>query len=695
MAKKLSILERAAGLFKPQADSKNATAPTVVQPNRRSGHVLGLSTGNKVTPAELYVGYAKAAIRVVANRFASEMLQNLRAYDSKGKEVPLDRHPLGAVIMNPQMGNTTYDIWEQIAINLEVHGQSFPHFLRNQPATKHVGLEVMPSDQVKIKEWTADKMQPDLYEFSPDKTLTYEVRPEDVIFLKHYNPQDPRFGYSSIAGAGDHHVTEQAAAAHVKNHLYNSGFQNLVVVLREALGNEAFSQFKNDFAAMFSGAAASGKNIFLNGVEADIKELNSKISDLNIEGISKTAIDAILSSFGVSRAMIGLEGENLNRATAEVQERQLIQNVVIPLMRKTIAGINQFSSRYTSYTTGVTFGFIDPSVESVDEELVKAQTVSQKAQTVAVLVASGMELERAIKIAKVEEDGSEQRSDGNTNKIDRMKRNAVKNAKSRLSTRKWKQYQKTHSDPRIDEAADVLISGLKNHYQKLRSKVLRQFKKDNGFGVSDVFVIDEAAAVASEIRPGLMDLYALAGNETIGLMWELSEADVLLKAPFKPSQLLLERTQALIDRAAKSVSETNSQLINDVITKGLAAEKTQTEIAREIDEAFNGQIERWRADRLARTEVVRINNLGEQDSVKQWADIVGAKVFKVWRTNSPEPCEFCQALNGNKAEVSDLFVGQNGKVVGVDGGILQNTYDDLETPPIHPNCACSVNLEVE
>lgn len=700
MAKQQPLIKRITSIF-GGSPKKNAGAPSVAQPTRRSGYSLGLEIGNKVTPTELYVGFARAAIRVITNRFASEIMQNLRAYDSNGKEVSLSKHPIGPVILNPGQGNTEYDIWEQIAINMEVHGRGFMHLLQNKARSKHVALEVLPSDQVSVTEWDDTKMRPQKYEWKTATSDIYDIDAATIIDLKYYNPSDPRQGYSSIASAGDHHITERAAAAHVKNHLYNSGFQNLIVALKETLTPEAFAEFKQDFKQMYTGAASSGKNIFLNGVEAEVKELSSKLSDLDISAIEKVSVDAILASFGVSRAMIGLEGENLNRATAEVQERQLIENVITPLIRRVVSGMNVWTMEQYPQNT-ITLGFINPSVESVDEELIRAQTMSQKSQSVAVMVAAGIDLDRAMKIAGLEEDGTEQQ-DSAKNKamntvsddLENAKKNARKNAKSKLTDRKWRLWQREVSEPRIEDAERVLINGLERHYQKLKVKILKQFKKDNAFGVSDVYAIDEASAVASEIRPGLLDLYRLAGGDAMSLMWELSEVDALLQGDFKPSTTLLSRISTLIDKAAKGVSDTNSELIGNIIRDGLAEGKTQTEIAGLIDDAFSGQIEKWRSERLARTEVVRINNLGEQDAVQQWGEIVGAKVYKTWRTNSPEPCEYCRALNGTRKEVGDLFMAQGSKITGTDGGVFQNQYDDMETPPIHPNCACSVTMEVE
>lgn len=696
MPKKLSLFERITGRVSEPVT--NGSAPTVVQGTRQSGYTLGSTVLKQVTPSELYVGYAAAAIKVVASRFASEMMQNLRVYDKARKEVPLDRHPMGQTLINPQFGVTQYDIWEQVATNMMVFGSAYPHFLRNEARTKHVGLEVLPSNRIVVESTDQATNQIKSYEYRAGGGFVYSIQAEDIMLLKQYNPSNPGDGFSSIAAAGDHHITEQAAAAHVKNHLYNSGFQNLIVQLGEQMDADAFEALKRDFAQMYSGASASGKNIFLNGIQAEVKELSSKLSDLDISSVSKVAVDGILSSIGVSRAMIGLEGENLNRATAEVQERQMVQNVITPLIRRTVDGFNVFTGQYTQYASqGFTFGFIDPSVESVDEELVKAQTIAAKSQSVAVLVSAGMGLDEAKLIAGID-DQDTNASTGETSEakaIVTSKLKAVKNAKSKLTASKWTRWQKQNGEARIDDATASLINGLEKHYQKLRAKILRQFRKDNAFGVSDVFVIDEAAAVAAEIRPALLNLYGLAGREAMDFMWEMSQADTILEAPFKPGASVLERTSALIDRAAKAVSDTNSELINRIIQEGIALEKTQTQIAAEIDTAFNGEIERWRADRLARTEVVRVNALGEQDAVQQWAEIVGAQVNKIWRTNSPEPCQFCRSLNGTKVGVSELFVGQGGKVQGVDGGLLRNEYDDLETPPIHPNCACSVTMEVE
>lgn len=60
-----------------------------------------------------------------------------------------------------------------------------------------------------------------------------------------------------------------------------------------------------------------------------------------------------------------------------------------------------------------------------------------------------------------------------------------------------------------------------------------------------------------------------------------------------------------------------------------------------------------------------------------------------WFVN-PGACEFCQTYAGRTKEIGTVFTPLGEVVDGVNGGQLRIEYADIDTPPLHPNCTCSL-----
>jgi hypothetical protein len=75
---------------------------------------------------------------------------------------------------------------------------------------------------------------------------------------------------------------------------------------------------------------------------------------------------------------------------------------------------------------------------------------------------------------------------------------------------------------------------------------------------------------------------------------------------------------------------------------------------------------------------------------------------KAWRT-SADPCEYCQAVakmfdpsfGGKATGLGQAFLGLGSVLTGVNGGTMSIDYTDIMSPPIHPQCRCSLVAEFD
>lgn len=103
-----------------------------------------------------------------------------------------------------------------------------------------------------------------------------------------------------------------------------------------------------------------------------------------------------------------------------------------------------------------------------------------------------------------------------------------------------------------------------------------------------------------------------------------------------------------------------------------------------------------RINMLAAGESHNAFQQGQLDNAQQIGSAYNVTVVKTWSADGSDPCEFCQAMNGVEAGVSDSFI-PNGVINGSDGStmVLDPDYSDGSTPDAHANCQCTFAFSVE
>lgn len=108
---------------------------------------------------------------------------------------------------------------------------------------------------------------------------------------------------------------------------------------------------------------------------------------------------------------------------------------------------------------------------------------------------------------------------------------------------------------------------------------------------------------------------------------------------------------------------------------------TTDEIADRLREII---VDRDRANLAAETETVRTSNRAARFAYRQ----AGVTELE-WFTTSPEPCEFCRAMEGRTVSVDEAFAALGDEIEGSEGGVRTVDYEDL-WDTLHPRCGCGV-----
>lgn len=132
--------------------------------------------------------------------------------------------------------------------------------------------------------------------------------------------------------------------------------------------------------------------------------------------------------------------------------------------------------------------------------------------------------------------------------------------------------------------------------------------------------------------------------------------------------------------------------VNALIKQAKTEEWHKEELASRLREVMTAQ--RWRVERLARTETHRARGLGQVDAMVSLQNKAQVRITKTWQTVSDKPCEFCLEMAGRTVNVADSYLKTGEVVSGGGSDLFINDYRNIDTALLHPNCTCIERFKV-
>ncbi len=161
-----------------------------------------------------------------------------------------------------------------------------------------------------------------------------------------------------------------------------------------------------------------------------------------------------------------------------------------------------------------------------------------------------------------------------------------------------------------------------------------------------------------DFTPLLESIATLQGQDALGL---INSKDVYI--PFKYRDVIRDN----VAKFATSLIDTDKEHLTLLVNNGIEAGQSVAEIRSVITEDF-GQYTKMQAERITRTEVMRVSTEASVDAWKQSGVVEG----KQW------------LIYGAIDECAEY----DGEIVTLDGNFYKASEFANGEPPLHPNCKC-------
>lgn len=215
-------------------------------------------------------------------------------------------------------------------------------------------------------------------------------------------------------------------------------------------------------------------------------------------------------------------------------------------------------------------------------------------------------------------------------------------------------------EKKVEQFVNKIVSEFLKHLDTEVNNE-KSMKKFNTKGYFDELEEDLLVQAQFDFTPLLMDQAVLAGQEAYKL---IGVDDIYL--PDK----LRNRVSKNVAKFTQSMLDTDRDTLVNIISNGLSDGKSVPEIRSAIETSFD-DISKNQAQRVTRTEVLRVSNQASLDAYEQSGVVEG----KQWLTAGA--VDECAQYDGQIVTLSGSFYGSD------------NEFQDGD-PPLHPNCRCVI-----
>jgi HK97 family phage portal protein len=654
------------------------------------GNVLFQQSGNR-SNAERLQGITYSAVSAIGDSFSAVQVRLYRR-TAKGKEEVLS-HPALDMLNNPNPLMTGNELKEDWVSQLVIGGDVFWAFVLTDNS-KTILYPLSPEAvRVVPNEKGTDVAR---YEY-PGKGGTIKFSPTQIIHSKTFNPINRFRGMGSIQAAAYAIDNDLAASVYNQKFFENSARPDIVVVLEEGttLDPDDLERLKAEWTTKFGGISKSWKPVFIQGLVKDVKSLGLSQKDMEFAKLKEITRDEILSILRVPKTIVAIT-DDVNRANAETSDYVFAERTIKPKLRRYVDMLNIRYLPLFKGTSDMFFQYDDPTPENrelslaEDTQLVNAgiltiNEIREKRGLVAVqngdvpmvnasLVPLGEPMPTPIKQTVAEVKSAVKKVIGNMDMQFEIKGEMAHKAMIR-SLNSW--------FGKAIKVSNLLFKDMEAEILANLPKALKSVK-DTKFSKREL--LDAATAVKNWITKFLPIIYGVQKQEGSRAMVFLG-----LSQPFDVDSSSVQKLiKEQVKRLGKGVVRETIILVGNTLADGVAAGEGIPDLRKRVMTAFD-DMSKYRAERIARSEVITASNAAQVEAWKQSGVVSG----KIWYTALDERvCEFCAEMHGQKIGLDDTFLAEGDELTGKKGGTYSTDYRSIEEPALHPNCRCTLLPDV-
>lgn len=591
--------------------------------------------------------------------FASPTLQPWTAKAIDIEEVV--EHPFLDLMRNINPFMNGFDFRETVQLFLELTGNAYIYVLKGGLGTP-AELWVIPSQGMKIVPSRETFIKGYVYGREPDR-VAYE--PDEIIHLKFPNPESVYYGKGPLAAA--------AAAADIKFAMDdyeaalfdNNARPDFALISEGGLTDDQIKQLRNEWSRLYRGRKKSGKPAVLAG-GLDIKELSFSPRELGFLVGRKITREEVAGIFGVPQSK--LVSADVNRANAEAGNYTYMQDTILPRLRRVEQKLNE---QLMPMFDGRFFCAFDNPVPEDKEFILKERETNLKTLLTAVNEERAkMGLEPApwgeVPIAPV---------------------NVIPLGSLPPVTEGQKGFPAIRAkEDTMSKGPVQFVEALQDYFRKqarafiARMKPVKVIDEDIEVWING-FTWEEWIKILEEDSKPFVAQAVVNGGKT-GIARVAAGTAFNTENP-KVYEFIKRHTYEF----SFEVNDISRRRLRATLIDGMRSGEGLPEMKQRVADLF-GTMEKYRADRIVRTEVSRATHAGTELGYMQSGVVEG----KEWGASS-DACPFCLELNGRIVELGQPYFAKGDAltVQPEEQEITMNfDYADVGHPPLHPFCKCTL-----
>lgn len=648
-----------------------------------------------------YKGIVFAAVNLISDKVKSyQPIFNTRQPD--GHLEPIPNHPLLELFAHPSDGVSQSDFFKAVSVYKSMLGESFWYIplgeLTGKPnIAKGSGIYLLPPERMGLKiDDTGTVIGYCLRKSDGSEVL---FKPEEIKLHKTFNPMNPYRGYGIVEAAIDYVETEEGARNFTRNFFKNNGAPAGIISVKGDISKENFKIFAERWREQHEGTKNAGKIAIIRGSEIDFTKTALGLDQIDMQALKDLTVTEVLRMFRVPKALLGEETAlGMSRANIESFEYIFAKETIEPELDALDDSIQDLLKRfYPQDQLFVTHELTIP--EDKEFELRERQagvdiwlTRNEIRQEEGLNDQPGGEFLRAavmsspIGPASTEPENTDYDSEEETKSGGKVyltvtkvkKKNEVETTNKEAFRLNLQKNQLIYQKKFSEALAPVL--------KRQKKEVLKNWDKINGKSGtwltkatnSQLLDLDKA------IKDFQNDLFpvelALADDQGQLALAFAGDAE----ANFELTPAVQKKIRDALEKVGYNFNEETLQAVTDVIAQDLADGLGTAAIADDISSVYN-DVQGYRADRLARTETLRASNQATKLAYEQTGYVTALE----WYAN-PTACEFCAELSGEVVGFDNNFANLGDSIDLSNGASLDINYSNIETPPLHPNCECTI-----
>lgn len=593
--------------------------------------------------------------------------QSLSVYEPIVKKPNGDayvNHPVLSLFNNPNPRMNASDFVHLFGMLYEIYGETFWYLAKGENTNRVKEIYLLNPAQVELQVHEGEIIGYVLHKANGDQV---PFLPDEIIHDKRPNPFNEWRGLSVIEKAASYIDIEIDATNFTLNYIRNNASPSGIVSL-PTMSQENFKKFTLQWREGYEGPQNAGKTAFIRGGEANFKAVGATLKDVEIDKLRNMSKDDVLMMLDVPKPLLGMTDEKgFGRGNIETLNYIFADNKLEPMMRR-----------------------LDRIYEKIGTDMMKGQVIDIQHESP---VPEDKEYmlnyyEKGVNVwLTINEVRAGQGLDPLPNGDILVEAPAP--AAKTIKVVKKKTLTKSEQLKKINQEQEDFRSKLVETNDLFANRV--QGEISSFTAEQEKKVISNINASAKSYEEWLFNIKEDSERLSellLPIFVELAEAQIEDVAHFITGELITVTSElrTIMETDIKQISgvfnsDTLTQL-QKTLAAGQADGESLVSLKKRVEKVYT-DAKGYRAERIARTESLRMSNATAEQVYK-----ANGYTQVQWFIN-PGACEFCKTFAGRTKTIGTNYVSL-GDVISAGDKQMKNDYRDISTPPLHPNCTCSL-----